>query len=157
MKKKWFVIYTRPKQELKVAEQLSAMRITTYCPTICLIKKYSDRKKRIIKPLLSSYIMVYIEENERNQVFSSPGVVRYLFFLGKPAVVCSSEIQLMQNHLNGEYNDIQTAKLSLGSFYKIPKGPFSGLSGKVVEIDKTRVRLELKSLGMIITLKKQAA
>ena len=157
MEKKWFVIYTKVQQELKTAEQLTAMGIVNYCPTVNLIKQYSDRKKKIKKPLLPSYVMVHIEESERNKVFSSSGVVRYLFYLGKPAVIPASEIELMQNHLNGVYKEVQTSSLYLGAAYKIPQGPFSGLTGRVLEIDKSRVKLALDSLGMSITLKKYAA
>ena len=157
MEKKWFVLYTRPQQELKVASQLSAMGITNYCPKITLLKQYSDRKKKVIKPLLSSYVMVQLEENQREKVFSCLGIVRYLFFLGKPAIVPAFEIDLMQDHLNGVYNDIKVTTLSVGDSHTITEGPFSGVSGKVVQTDNTKVKLELASLGMNITLKKQAA
>ena len=157
MEKKWFVVYTKPQQELKVAGQLSAMGISNYCPTITLVKQYSDRKKKVTKPLLSSYIMVELEEKERNRVFSCSGIVRYLFFLGKPAVVPASEINLMQDHLNGVYNDIKVTTLSVGDSHTISQGPFSGVLGKVVQSDNTKVKLELASLGMSITLKKKAA
>ena len=157
MGKKWFVVYTKPHQELKVADQLSAMNITNYCPTITLVKKYSDRKKKVIKPLISSYVMVYLEENQRDKVFSCNGIVRYLFFLGKPAVVSAFEIDQMQNHLKGVYNNIQITNLSVGQSHTISDGPFSGLSGRVVESNNAKVKLELTSLGMSITLKKQAA
>jgi transcriptional antiterminator RfaH len=157
MEKKWFVVYTRPQHELKVASQLSAMGITNYCPTITLVKKYSDRKKKVSKPLLSSYVMVELEDKERNRVFACNGIVRYLFFLGKPAVVPGSDIELMQDHLNGVYNDIKVTTLSVGDSHTIIEGPFSGISGKVVETNNTKVKLELASLGMQITLKKQAA
>jgi len=157
MEKKWFVVYTRPQQELKVARELSAMGITNYCPTITLIKQYSDRKKKVIKPLLSSYVMVELEDKERNKVFACNGIVRYLFFLGKPAVVPASEINLMQDYLNGVYNDIKVTALGVGDSHTITEGPFSGVTGKVVETNNTKVKLELASLGMQITLKKQAA
>ena len=157
MEKKWFVVYTHPQQELKVASQLSAMGITNYCPTITLLKQYSDRKKKVTKPLLSSYVMVELEQNERNKVFACSGIVRYLFFLGKPAVVPAFEIDLMQDHLNGVYNDIKVTTLSVGDSHTISQGPFSGVLGKVVQSDNTKVKLELASLGMSITLKKQAA
>ena len=157
MEKKWFVVYTRPQQELKVASQLSAMGITNYCPTITLLKQYSDRKKKVAKPLLSSYVMVELEQNERNKVFACSGILRYLFFLGKPAVVPAFEINLMQDHLNGVYNDIKVTTLSVGDSHTISQGPFSGVLGKVVQSDNTKVKLELASLGMSITLKKQAA
>jgi transcriptional antiterminator RfaH len=157
MEKKWFVVYTRPQQELKVAEQLSAMGITNYCPTITLVKQYSDRKKKVSKPLLSSYVMVQLEENQREKVFACCGIVRYLFFLGKPAVVPALEINQMQNHLNGVYNDIKVTTLRVGDSHTITQGSFSGVSGRVVQSDNTKVKLELASLGMSITLKKQAA
>jgi len=157
MEKKWFVVYTRPQQELKVARELSAIGITNYCPTITLIKQYSDRKKKVSKPLLSSYVMVELEDKEREKVFTCNGIVRYLFFLGKPAVVPASEITLMQDHLNGVYNDSKITTLSVGDSHMISQGPFSGILGKVVETDNTKVKLELASLGMRITLKKQAA
>lgn len=157
MEKKWFVVYTRPQQELKVAEQLSRMGIINYCPTITLVKQYSDRKKKVIKPLLSSYVMVQLEEKERNSVFLCSGIVRFLFFLGKPAVVPTSQINLMQDNLNGVYNDVKVTSLSMGQSHTLREGPFSGFTGKVVQTDKTKVKLEIASLGMSITLKKQAA
>ena len=157
MEKKWFVVYTRPQQELKVASQLSAMGITNYCPTITLVKQYSDRKKKVTKPLLSSYVMVELVEKDRNKVFACNSIVRYLFFLGKPAVVPALDITLMQDHLNGVYKDIKVTTLSVGDSHTITQGPFSGVSGKVVETNNTKVKLELTSLGMQITLKKQAA
>ena len=157
MEKKWFVVYTKPQQELKVADQLSAMGITNYCPTITLVKQYSDRKKKVIKSLLSSYVMVELEENQREKVFACCGIVRYLFFLGKPAVVPALEVNQMQNHLNGVYNDIKVTTLRVGDSHTITQGSFSGVSGRVVQSDNTKVKLELASLGMSITLKKQAA
>ena len=157
MKKKWFVVYTKSQQELKVSERLSAMGVKNYCPAITVLKQYSDRKKKVKKPLLSSYVMVYIEENKRNKVFSCVGVVRYLFFLGKPAIVASTEISMMQNHLNGLYSDIKVTKLLVGEMHTIKEGPFSGISGRVVETDNKKVKLELASLGMSIFLKKQVA
>jgi len=157
MEKKWFVVYTKPQQELKVASQLSAMGITNYCPTITLVKQYSDRKKKVTRPLLSSYVMVELDDKERNKVFVCNGIVRYLFFLGKPAVIPAHQINLMKDHLNGVYNDFKVTTLSVGDSHKITEGPFSGISGKVVETDNTKVKLELASLGMRITLRKQAA
>ena len=157
MGKKWFVVYTRPQQELKVAGQLSAMGITNYCPTITLVKQYSDRKKKVTKPLLPSYVMVEIEEKERQKVFTCSGIVRYLFFLGKPIVVPPSDISLMQDHLNGIYSDSNVATLTVGDLHTVTQGPFSGVVGKVIETNNTKVKLELASLGLRITLKKQAA
>ena len=157
MKKKWFVVITRPQQELKVVSQLSALGITNYCPTITILKKYSDRKKKVKKPLISSYVMVELEERERQKVFVCNGIIRYLFFLGKPAVVPSFQINLMKDYLNGINNDIYVNNLSVGNYHTLTRGPFSGISGKIIETDNNKVKLELPSLGIRISIKKQAA
>ena len=96
---KWFVLYTRPQYEIKVAEALQGLGIRAYCPVYTQLKQYSDRKKKVEKPLLKSYVLVKIADQDREQVFAIPGVVRYVFWLGKPAVVREEEIELMKNNL----------------------------------------------------------
>jgi len=155
--KKWFVIYTRPKQELKVVTELSKIGISSYYPTVKMLKQYSDRKKKIEKPLMPSYVMVYIEECRRSTVFSIPGIVRYLFWLGKPAIIRESEIDIMKQHLEGVYTDISISSLIKGQLYEITEGPLAGKTGKVIEMKKNKVKLEITSLGMMVVLKPLAA
>ena len=155
--KNWFVLYTKPKQELRVVDELSKIGINSYCPTVKMIKQYSDRKKKIEKPLIPSYIMVYIEESKRKSVFSIPGIIRYLFWLGKPATVHENEINIMKKHLEGVYSNISISKLIIGQLYKISEGPLAGNTGKIVEMKRNKVKLELASLGMTVVLKPLAA
>ncbi len=155
--KNWFVLYTKPQQELRVVNALSKIGICSYCPTVKIIKQYSDRKKKIERPLIPSYIMVYIEESRRESVFSIPGIVRYLFWLGKPAIVHQNEIDIMKKHLEGVYSSISISKLIIGQFFKISEGPLAGNTGKIVEMKKNKVKLELESLGMTVILKPLAA
>ena len=150
---KWFVLYTKPQFEIKVAEALQKIGVRAYCPVYTQLKQYSDRKKKVTKPLLRSYVLVKIEDKDRNQVFEIPGVVRYVFWLGKPAIVREDEIVLMENNLSGIYESISVSTLEKGAAYTIPEGPFKGLSGKVVHLDHNKMQLELPSLGMLVTLK----
>ncbi len=151
--KKWFVIYTKANQEMKVTEQLNKIGVSCYCPTVTIIKQYSDRKKKILKPLIPSYIFVLIEESKRNDVFSVFGVVRYMFWLGKPAVVREKEIELMKKYLNGEFQSVSLTNFTKGQLHKISEGVFAGKIGRVLEIQKNKIKLQLESLGMIVTLK----
>ena len=155
--KKWFILYTKPNQEIKVADQLKGINIESFCPTVTIIKNYSDRKKKIVKPLLPSYVFVNIEEAKRNDVFLAFGIVRYMFWLGKPAIVRESEIELMKQYLNGIYQSVSLTNFTRGQLYKISQGVFSGRVGKVVESKKNKIKLELQSLGMIVTLRLKAA
>ena len=150
---KWFVLYTKPRFEVKVANALESMGIRSYCPLYKQVKCYSDRKKKVETPLLRSYVLVQLEDKDRAQVFTIPGVVRYLFWLGKPAIVREEEIESMQQALEGVYESILVTQLQKGASYTIPEGPFKGLQGKVVTLLKKRIRLELPSLGVLVTLK----
>ena len=76
---KWFVLYTKPNFEIKVAEAINDLGINAYCPVYTQIKQYSDRKKKIQKPLLSSYVLVQLLEEDRKKVFVIRGAVRYIF------------------------------------------------------------------------------
>ena len=155
--KKWFVLYTKPNQEIKVVDELVRLGIECYCPTIKVIKQYSDRKKKVLKPLMPSYVLVFIEEVNRNNVFSVYGIVRYLFWLGKPAVIRDSEVELMKRYLKGVYESVSLTNFTKGQLYKISEGIFSGKTGKVIETNKNKIKLKLESLGIVVTLKLQAA
>jgi transcriptional antiterminator RfaH len=80
-----------------------------------------------------------------------------MFWLGKPATVRESEIELMREYLNGIYQSISITKFTRGQLYKISEGVFSGRIGKVIETQKNKIKLELQSLGMIVTLRLKAA
>jgi len=96
---------------------------------------------------------VQLEEKERERVFVVPGVVRYLFWLGKPALVRDREIELMRNNLSGLYESVAIEKLNIGADYQITQGPFKGQTGKVVSFNRTKIKLELPSLGITVLLK----
>lgn len=154
---KWFVLYTKANFEIKVAQGIKDLGIKSYCPVYTQIKQYSDRKKKVEKPLLPSYVLAKLSEQDRPKVFSIPGVVRYLFWLGKPAEVREEEITLLKRNLNGNYDKVLISKLTKGEKYDIPFGPFKGQEGRVLNISKNKLRFELPSLGFFITLTKAAA
>ena len=149
---KWFVLYTKPNFEIKVTEGINALGINAYCPVFTKIIQYSDRKKKIKKPLLPSCILVKLREEDRSKVFDIRGAVRYLFWLGKPAEVREEEIKLLKSNLKGNYEDALISKLAKGKEYTIPSGPLKGQKGTVLDVLKKKLRLELPSLGLFVTL-----
>jgi transcription antitermination factor NusG len=152
--KSWFVIYTNSRQEIKVTDRLKAIGIEAYCPTINEVKFYSDRKKKIERPILFSYVFVRLNEKERSLVFQIPGVVRYVFWLGKPAIVKQQEIDILKNNINGTYSDIIVSNLEKGDNLLISSGPFKNNNGTVISVNKNKIRLALPGLGVLLTLSK---
>tara|TARA_B100001939_G_C16924357_1_gene610860 strand:+ start:135 stop:596 length:462 start_codon:yes stop_codon:yes gene_type:complete len=149
---KWFVIKTKRNQEIRVANALNNIGINAFCPIISYVKQYSDRKKKVQKAAMPSYVLVKINENERPNVFSIPGVIKYLFWLGKPATVSSKEIDLLKNELNLLYTVSDNIQLEKNTDHTLISGPFKGLGGKILNISKNKFKLELKNIGMHITV-----
>lgn len=149
----WFVVYTKPKQELKVEERLKAFGIMAYCPTIKVMKQWSDRKKKITKPLINSYVFVCIDSAKRADVFAVPGVVRYLYWLGVPVIVKEEEIERLQRTVEGKlFSRIEISNWQLNQQVKISNGAFEGLLAVVQKTSNNKIYLTLESLGMTLIL-----
>lgn len=150
----WYALYTNPRQEKKVAARLQQIGIEVYCPLIIQVRQWSDRKKKVEVPLLPSYVFVKLEPKDRDRVFQVSGVVRYLYWLGQPALIQDEEILLMQNWLQGTITSFEVTSIQLGDYYEIPSGPFVGKKGIVVKISNNQITLVLEQLGIIISLHK---
>ena len=151
----WFALYTRPKSEKKVTEQLANIGIEAYCPMVTEIKQWSDRKKKVETPLIRSYVFVNLEEKERNNVFQVHGIVRYLYWLGKPAIIQDHEISALKDSLKGMLTSVEVEGIQPGDSLTIPKGPFQGKEGIVAQVEKRKIRLVLKELGVLITITRE--
>ena len=147
-KKQWFVLYTRPGCERKVAEQLEKKQMEVYCPITKLNRQWSDRKKPILLPLFSSYVFVRISADKQNAVRQTDGVINFIHWLKKPAVICQEEIDTIRNFLK-EYDVVRLEKTSINmnDRVRIINGPLMMYEGSVVEIRTTLVKITLPSLG----------
>ncbi|MFB9107985.1 UpxY family transcription antiterminator [Flavobacterium gyeonganense] len=150
----WYVVYTKPKWEKKVAEKLNEIDIECYCPLITQIKQWSDRKKKIEVPLFNSYVFVKLTDLDRNSVFQVAGVVRYLFWLGKPAIVRNEEILTIKQSLsNNNISNISVVPYKKGDKVKLETGVFSSQNAIVQEVTNTYCIVVLESLGCILKIK----
>lgn len=148
----WYVLYTKPRNEKKVAENLQKLGFTVYCPLVEVVKQWSDRKKKVQEPLLTSYVFIQLEEQQRNLVFQVAGVVRYLYWLGKPAVVRNEEIKTLQSWLLNSNQKIQIEQLAPGSKITLKEGVFKGVEAIVKEQRGKKMQLVLESLGIVVIM-----
>lgn len=152
----WYVVYTKPKWEKKVAERLNQMGVVTYCPLISKTQQWSDRKKRIEVPLFNSYVFVQVLEKDRNKIFDIPGAVRYLFWLGKPAIVKEEEITAIKNWLsNPDFFEIKVDGWQKGDKIVLESGPFITQSAVIQEVKQNHYILVLESLGCVLKVEKK--
>jgi len=148
----WFAVYTKPRTEKKVVARLEQLGVEVYCPMVQQVKQWSDRKKKVTTPLIASYVFVNLADKDRSIVFQVEGVVRYLFWLGQPAIVADRDLAVLQNSLQDVYASVEVATLQPGTKMTIPAGPFKGKEGTVASANTKQVQFILHELGCIITL-----
>ncbi|UMB54349.1 UpxY family transcription antiterminator [Lutibacter sp. A64] len=151
----WFVLNVKRKNEIKVASLLEAAGFKVYCPTYTTVKKWSDRKKKVTKPLIATYIFIKIKEKHRAKVFEIPGIIRYLFYLGEPAKVLNKEIKILKDFLKEGASVPKIENIKPGDNHLITNGPFKGKNGVVQEVGNNRLQVVLKELGIKVTLQKK--
>jgi transcription antitermination factor NusG len=128
--------------------------VETYCPVVTTTKQWSDRKKKVTTPVLPSYVFVQLEEKNREVVFQVPGVVRYVYWLGKAAIIRDAEITTLKEYLSEEYTTIFQTAIQPGDRIKLTTGPFKGQDALVKKISNTKTQVILESLGILLTLEK---
>jgi transcription antitermination factor NusG len=144
----WYALYTKPRKEQKVAEQLKKLGFTIYLPLKTEIRQWSDRKKKVTSPLFSSYVFIQIEDSKRTEVFVIDGVLNYIFWLGKPAVIRPEEMQLMQNAIEKPNSEIVVDTLQPGELVQLQQGVFKGQNATIEYISNQKAHLFLPSLGI---------
>ena len=147
----WFVIHTKPRFEKKVEERLLSLGIEAYCPTRKEIRLWSDRKKKVDVPVLPSMVLVRLEDKDVNDVFNINGVIRYMFWLGKRAIVRQQEVDVLKNYLKG--NTIinqEITKFNPGDIINITG--FNDENGVVERISNNTAWVFLENLGYKIKL-----
>lgn len=150
----WFVIYTKSRNEKKVAELLQKNGVEVFCPLVKLKKNWSDRKKIVETPLFNSYVFVNLSEKDRNVVFNVPGVIRYVFWLKKPAIVKNSEIESLKAVLNDTIDSFSIENYQIGDTVKISEGVFKGLDGVIEKQSNNKLHVILENVGIKITLQR---
>ena len=100
-------------------------------------------------------MFVNLAEKERNTVFEVHGIVRYLYWLGKPAIIHDHEIALLKDSLKGILTSVEVEGIQPGDSLTITKGPFQGKEGIVSQVEKNKIRLVLKELGVLITISRE--
>ena len=158
--KKWFVLYSKPRWEKKIDASLISKGIESWCPLNKVEKQYTDRKKIIEEPLFRSYVFVRIDETERLEVLITPGVLNFIYYLGKPAVIRDEDIETIKHYLMD--SEVKIEIVSLDSFQKnsrvkVNRGVFLDAEGIVIRSSKKKAYVQLESLGqiMIVEFKKE--
>jgi transcription antitermination factor NusG len=146
----WYALYTKSRNEKKLAERLEAKGFEVYAPTQTVYKQWSDRKKKVSEILFKSYVFAKFDlEKDKITVLQTAGAVAVVNWLGKPAAIRDQEINAIRDFLN-EYKDVSVEGLDFnkGDALKITNGKLQDEYGTVVRQTKHKVILQLEKIGM---------
>ncbi|MDB5119087.1 MAG: NusG antitermination factor [Sphingobacteriales bacterium] len=151
MESKWYAIYTQARWEKKVATLLTKNNVENYCPLNKVVRQWSDRKKVVEEPLFTSYVFVKITEKQQSLVRQIDGVINFVYWLGKPAVIRNDEIEMIQLFLVAYMNvKLEKTKVSVKDIIRIVDGPLSAFQGEVIAVKKKTIKVLLPKLGYLM-------
>jgi transcription antitermination factor NusG len=141
---RWYAACTSPRHEKKVAQQFEGNCVPYFLPLYRSLRRWKDRRKQIDLPLFPGYVFVHVALKDRLQVLRVPGVVQFVSFGGKPAVLPSAEIESLRNGLIRGVLAEPHPYLKLGHRVRVHSGPLSGQEGILVRRkEKFRVVLSI--------------
>ncbi len=152
----WYVLYVKYQYEKKVALLLKEKNIEVFLPLVKSIRIWSDRKKKICKPLFPSYIFVCVNSKmDFYRALSTEGVVKYVRFGNDYAQIREKEILQIKQLLNLDdisEMDVTTHIPLKDQKMRINYGPLSGLDCKVIKVNKKRkILVKIESIRHCIT------
>ncbi len=129
--------------------------IESWCPLQKVERQWSDRKKIIEDPVFKSYVFVHINEDERLSVLQTDGVINFVHFLSKPAIIRDEEIELVKSYMLTK--DAKISVQPIGSVQEnmkviVKHGVFMDNTGTVIRAGNKKVYVKLESLGQVMVV-----
>ena len=157
MSRNWYIIYTINQREKKVATVLNQKKIINYLAFNTIIPPDSLNSKAIKKSLFKSQLFVYILADEISQVKQIPGIINFLYWLDKPAVIQQQEIEAIKQ-ITSKYSNIKLVRSAVKLFQEVSIVEETVFSSKMNldRNDSKIVEITLPSLGYTMIAEKEA-
>jgi transcription termination/antitermination protein NusG len=140
----WYALYTCPRHEKRVAEQIKQRRISCFLPLYRSVRRWKDRRKELELALFPGYVFVRMALKDRLRVLQMASVVRFVSFNGHPVPLPDSEMESLMSGLSRGVHAEPHPYLKVGRTVRIRYGPMAGARGILVRRkDKFRVVLSL--------------
>lgn len=149
IQRKWYALYTRPRNEKKVNEICVKRGITSYVPLRREIRQWSDRRKKVELPAIASYVFVNLNYRlERSKLYEVPGILCFVSRNYQPLEIPESEIELMRRTVESQMQfDVQPSAIVKGTKVMVMSGPLCGTEGIVTDFTSKKINLLLPATG----------
>lgn len=150
----WYAVYTAPRAEKKVSERFDEAGIEHFLAVQKVKRRWSDRIKEVIEPVVRGYIFVHIPETEFRKVLATYGAISFVREFGKPVSIPDKQMSRFRFMVDfsDEPVEFSQEQFEPGEIINISRGPLKGLMGELVEIKgKHKVVVRLDNLGCALT------
>lgn len=139
----WYAIYTKPRHEKKVHQQLIDKEITAFLPMTKILRQWKDRRKWVEMPLFNGYVFVNIDLKDKINALQTHGVVRMISFGGVPATIPDWQIEQLKRVISQPVETLRLEQyLKEGDAVEVMEGPLRGVKGYLREVrGETRVAI----------------
>lgn len=150
---RWYVMYTKPRQEEVALDNLQRQNYTVFYPQARLQKRKAGvGNVQVVEPLFPRYMFLSLEQgvDDFSRLRSTRGCVDLVKFGGIPSTVPDGLVQLIQSQADDSFvlNLTASPPLAKGSTVRVAEGPFEGLMGQIVNHrSEQRVFVLLNVLG----------
>lgn len=141
-------MYTRANHEKRVAEQLLERSVENFLPCYESVRRWKDRKVRLLMPLFPGYVFVRIPLSDQMRVREIPSVAALVGFGGTPAALPDDEIWALRKGFALGLRAEPHPYLTVGRRVRVVGGPLAGFQGILV-CKKNRTRFVI-SLELIM-------
>ena len=148
----WYAVYTKPRWEKKVAKLLDEKGIENYCPLNKVVKQWSDRKKVVMEPIFKSYVFVRVEDKDKFELKNISGILNFVYWLGKPAIVRDQDIDTIRKFLNefGEVTVSEIDQFKVNARVRVKQGIMMNYQGLLVEVMGNKAKVRIESMGIYL-------
>jgi transcription antitermination factor NusG len=127
----WFAIYTAPRHEKQVAQQLRYRAVDYFLPLYVAVHQWKTGPARVELPLFPGYLFVHIGPLERRRVIELPGVVSIVG--GRLGAQPLAEAEIEQLRRSVESGRVEPHPyLKVGANVRVVSGPLTGTEGLLI-------------------------
>jgi transcription elongation factor/antiterminator RfaH len=138
----WYALYTKPRHEKKVEQQLIEKDIIAFLPMVKSLRQWKDRRKWVEMPLFTSYVFIKIELKNKIEALQTHGVVKMIGFGGVPAAIPDWQIDQLKKVISQPETLRLEQYLKEGDTVEVVEGPLKGIKGYLREVrGETRVAI----------------
>ncbi len=130
--RRWYAVFTIPRNEKSVAKHLNLREIECFLPTYETLRLWKNRQRvKVELPLFPTYLFVCIDRHQRTRVLGSPGVLQIVGNGRGPLPLPDSEIEFLRSEFCRQRAE-PYREFVVGQRVRVRSGLMQGIEGVLV-------------------------